>query len=171
MSDPDSPLSFPSDARLLNQLFTDLFDEQLSAKVAAIPWEPTDSEPVFLLRYKSDNNQLVVLALLQFNIAAAVGALLTRHPLSLVNEVIEAQSFTPELLDNLKETMNIAASIFNKDYYLHVLFQDLKLTKLADLEPEFRAIIDNPVARLAIQLSADNDYGQGCINYYQVNLQ
>lgn len=160
-------LYMPADAGFFNRVLDGLYDERVSAKVSDI-WMPQKDEAVFVAQYILDDGKLAVISLIEFNIAAGLAALLTRHPPSMAEEMIEAKEFTPEMLDNLKEAMNIFASLFNKDTFFHVLFKDFKLVAFDKLDAKHKKALESSDLRLDYKLTTQGGYGQGMISFYKV---
>jgi len=76
--------------------------------------------------YRDDSGALAVACVMDLPLAANIAAALAMMPIGQVNESVRAGALNPGLLDNLREVMNVAASIFNRPGRPHVSLREVQ---------------------------------------------
>jgi hypothetical protein len=112
-------------------LFTELFERDVIVKL--LPKPPATDHGV-VANYALDDGQRVVTAALDVPLAASLGASLSRFGPNVVDAAVQKKQIEPAVFDNLREVLNICASLFNAAGTPHVVFKDAVASATAAAE-------------------------------------
>jgi hypothetical protein len=132
-------LSLPSrDA--LARLLRDLFGRAVAAKGVSAP----AATKCFIASYVDAEGRVAALAVCDVAAGATLGSAIALIPSGAAADAARAGRLTADMVDNLREVLNVAASLFTG---LHVTFREV-LPPGAPLAPDQSAILSRPSARL-----------------------
>ncbi|HJO36044.1 MAG: hypothetical protein SV108_03140 [Pseudomonadota bacterium] len=135
----------------------------LGEEIAVAPAEPVSLRAprgTHLAVYVDDDDAAVALALADPALSAYAGAALTRVPPATAGESLESGELPENLLENLRETMNVLSRLLMNDDTPH-----LRLAQVAPSQatlPAQAALLPRLVQRADFQISID-DYGGGTL--------
>lgn len=112
--------------------------------------------------YVDDQNRLAAVCIVCFDLAVAAAAAIALVPAAVVGEAHVAGELTGSLRDNLREVMNVLATLLCNDETPHVKFSALLLAR-AEMGPEAIALVARPAARLDVGVDL-GDYGGGTLS-------
>lgn len=110
--------------------------------------------------YLGEEGQVVAAVLLDLGLAAAVGASLSMMPKGRVEESLRSGVVHTELVPNLGEVLNVAASLFNGDGRPHVVYRRLFLAP--DVPVGLAKAANRQTGRLDCHVEVDG-YGTGVV--------
>ncbi len=161
-------IHFPDNVGSLDFMFNSMFDEDVIIQKGTA-WDPLTEEQFLLATYKTDNQNIVILGAVEFDVAAGLAAFLTRFQKSVLLDILKSKQFPEELMGNFYEIMNIASHIFNKEEYEHIAIHDLQLVKPSEINPSFTNVLKSPQMRLNASISISGGFGKGEMSYFMSN--
>jgi len=152
----------PNEKELL-RLLADMAGKKVEVKMS-VPWIPTSDSPMNIATYVEDSGAIGVICLCDISAGASIGASLTRIPVGVMKDDIDAKKLSDSLLDNLREVLNICASLLNTvpsspHLRLHTVFS------VPPVPPEeVLSLITSPVSRLDFEIAVES-YGKGKLSF------
>jgi hypothetical protein len=128
------------------RLLRDLFGKAVAPKKGAAM---APSTKVCAGTYVDDTGKLVGVCVCDLPLSASIGAALALIPPGAAADAVKTGKLPDEMLDNLREVLNILASLFGGT---HVRFREL-LPPSAALSAPVAAVLARPVGRLDIELT------------------
>lgn len=115
--------------------------------------------PVAVAEYRMDTGDLSAACLCDLPAGSNLGAALTLLPAPRAAECIKKKSIDEDILDNVREILNVASSLFNKSGGAHVSLKAVHSTpdKLPD---DVAELVKTPASRLDVELAVPG-YGPG----------
>jgi len=141
----------------------DLLGLDTKAKATAAPWTPASGTPLAIAVYRSDRKSMAALAVLEFGLAAALGASLSRIPAGVAAEAVRARKLPENVVDNLREVFNISASLLTAKDHPHVVFDQLYVVP-PNPPQEVLTLLMKPAWRLDAEVEIQN-YGAGKFSF------
>jgi len=125
----------------------------------AKPFVPGPSAKSYVGVYRTDQGALTAAVVMDLPLAANAAAALVMVPVGAVAESVRAGQLNPNLLDNLREVMNVCTRFFSLPGKPHVKLQEIVLCPPA-LPAEVGALVARPNAALHTELAIAG-YGGG----------
>ncbi len=147
----------------VSSLLADLIGKEAPTKANAA-WVPPAAGPLTIATYTNNSGELGVVCVCDLAVGGSIGAILTRVPASLVTEGVKAGKLADNLMENLKEVLNIFSSIINSATTPHLAFKDVILVPPA-LPADLAALIAKPAARLDLDIQVPG-YSKGLVSFY-----
>lgn len=122
---------------------------------------PADAPSDCVSIYVDDTGQLAAVCVVDFPLAVAAGAAIALVPASVAEEARDGGKVTNQLRDNLREVMNVLATLLCSEDTPHVKFRALHLTR-AEAPADALALAAKPAARLDVNVDL-GDYGAGAL--------
>lgn len=135
----------------ISKLLSSLLSNEIQAKECE-PWQFEGVPCYNIATYKTDTGDLAALCVTDIVAGASMAGMLTQATADVVNEAIKANQLTEELLENIKEVMNIFTSVLNTNTTPHLLYNDFHTVPPA-LNDNLKKILDNPVDRFDVKLT------------------
>ncbi|MBX7148497.1 hypothetical protein K1X76_05380 [bacterium] len=152
----------PTDKEV-SAMLADLIGKDAPTKTSAA-WTPPAGGPLTVATYTNNAGELGAVCICDLSVGGSIGAILTRIPASLVNEGIKAGKLADNLMENLKEVLNIFSSIINKSPHPHLALKEV-LSVPPALPDAVNAIVSKPVTRLDLEVSVPG-YNKGLISFF-----
>lgn len=139
---------------------SDFVGTLIGKSVTAKPCPPLAAGAAALMCgiYVDDANTPVGLFLCDLALGCSVGAALSMVPPAAVQEAVKTGNVPPNLLDNAREVINIAANLIASAHGRHVRLRDVAIGKT--LPPEATALLAKPALRIDAELAIPG-YGTG----------
>ncbi|MFO0554199.1 MAG: hypothetical protein U0271_37815 [Polyangiaceae bacterium] len=140
----------------LAKLLSSLIGRKVQVAKAAKPfvWKG----PVLVATFIDDEDKLCALAVGDVPFGAHSGAALSMVPPGVATESVRKNVLPPDLLDNAREVLNVATSLFNTPGARHLRLQEVKV----ELQPQ-KEIVGSP-QRLDVSVDITG-YGQGQLTF------
>ncbi|MFM2153653.1 MAG: hypothetical protein RL199_2088 [Pseudomonadota bacterium] len=99
----------------LNKGFADLFGRTFKTQKTPAPWVPAASDPIAMAFYGSQEvgSPPHVVWILDLPTSTGMAAALSMAPPAIANASVAARRMNELLVENFRETMNVAASLFD----------------------------------------------------------
>lgn len=139
---------------------SDLVSTLVGKSVTAKPCPPLapGAAPLMAGVYVDDTNKPVGLFLCDLTLGCSVGAALSMVPPAAVAEAVKTGNVPPNLLDNTREVINIAANLIASACERHVRLRDVAIGKV--LPADATALLAKPLLRIDAELAIPG-YGTG----------
>lgn len=134
----------------LSKLISALVGTEIQVKPSS-PWDMAISNYNIAIYY-TDTNSVAAICLTDSVAAACLGGMLIQSDNTIINEAIQSNNLTTDMLDGLKEVMNNITSLLHNDDSPHLIYKDLKTAPPTPTD-EIKNILENPVSRLDIELT------------------
>lgn len=138
--------------RMLAMLYSDLKVEE-----SGTPAE-NDANAIYGT-YIDDDDVPVSLAVIDRGFAAHLGAALTLIPPGTASDAAATGDFSKEIMDNVREVLNILSRILMDGTSPHLRFAEVRMTR-GDLTGPEQAVMDGIAARLDMRMEVPG-YGGG----------
>jgi hypothetical protein len=125
----------------LTRLLRDLLGKAVTSKPGGAPLA---ASKVYVASYVDDAGGVAALGLCDLNVAAAMGTALALMPPPIALEAVRKGRLPPDIFDNLREVMNVMASVFGE---VHVKLENV-LVPGSQLPAPVTALVTRPRARL-----------------------
>lgn len=112
--------------------------------------------------YVDDENALAAVCILGFDLAVAAGAAIALVPAAVAQEARDTGTISSSLRENLREVMNVVATLLCSEETPHVKFTSLHFAR-AEASPESLALAAKPAGRLDVGVSL-GDYDGGTLS-------
>lgn len=140
------------------RLLTDLLGKGVTAKkVPAYTPGPKDCAAIAI--YAADDKVPRAICACDAALSCSAGAALTMLPAAMAAQCARTGKIPENILENLKEILNIATQLFQSPTAGHVKLQEVVIAP-AKLAPEVAALLAKPAARLDLELTIQS-YGPG----------
>ena len=159
MSTAASPLPVALEVR---ELLEGLLGRDVDAVVGTKPVNPQEPPGAIVGVYVDDLLTLRAIILTDVALSAYVGAALALIPARTAGEAAEEGRLTPNLYDNTREVLNVAASLFNHEGAPHVRLYEAYAPREV-LPPDVAKYVLAYVRRLDMELEVAG-YGKGLIS-------
>lgn len=147
------------DPETLNQLFGDLLDLKTEVfKGKPVPLKAGD-DPVVVASYITGEEKVKCLCLCDISAANRMGSALTMIPVDIANKSINDHTISDDIIDNIREIMNIVTTFLNVPELPHFKLKEV-LSSKQELPEEITALAGDPGLRLDLEINLQN-YGQG----------
>jgi hypothetical protein len=154
-------LRSPSDTEVVSTLNSLLGRDVQAAKIA--PPGALGDAARYLAVYTLDDGTVCGLAVCDLKLAASAGVALAIMPPRRIEECVKAGSLEDDILDNLREILNVTAGILNGTGHPHVVFQDV-LGPNPQPTPAVEALLAQPAFRLDLEVTIAG-YNGGKISF------
>lgn len=151
---PDMP---PNIIQMLCKLLTSLLGRNVTAKKAA-PYPNTPRDPRIVATYMDDCGRVISICVCDLPFVANAGAALLMLPVSTAQECIAAREWSPDMLENLGEILNICRQCFQGPGR-HVAAQHI-YTSVKDMPAAVIYTVSSPRQRVDLELAIAG-YGSG----------
>lgn len=142
----------------VHRMFTDLLGKQVVVKKAT-PFVVGPATLGIVAAYVHDSGQIGALAVCDLAWACHGGAALMLLPPSTSADAVKSGKFTETIVDNIREVLNVAASLFIHEERPHVRLREIHI--LPGKLPEAVAkVLQRPAARMDLELTVQG-YGAG----------
>ena len=122
-------------------------------------WIPPDGEKIIVAEFVDDESTLAALAMCDLSGGAFIGAAMGLLPKGGAEDMVKEGSLSPTVSENLYETMNIAASLFNVADCPHVRITVMHAPGVA-LPGPVDALVKQPTGRVDLAINVSG-YGPG----------
>ena len=123
---------------------------------------PADAANDCVSVYVDDQKKLAAVCVVGFDLAVAAGAAIALVPAGVAEEARDAGKLSSSLRDNLREVMNVLATLLCSEETPHVKFTTLHLAR-AEAGAEALALAAKPAGRLDVGVDL-GDYGSGSLS-------
>lgn len=146
----------------VRELLEGLLGRDVEAVVGTKPVNPSEPPGAMVGVFVDDMLKLRAIILTDLALSAYVGAAIALVPAKTAAASVEDGRLTPNLYDNTREVLNVAASLFNHDNAPHVRLYEAYAPNEA-LPPDVAKYVLAYVRRLDMELEVSG-YGKGMIS-------
>ncbi|MBF0492227.1 MAG: hypothetical protein HQM15_05550 [Deltaproteobacteria bacterium] len=139
--------------------FEDLFAKKIEVETAPAFSYPFTTPTLVGSFIDSNSLEIKVLVVTDLPFACFAGGALSMIPAAVVKEDIKENKVTPNILDNLKEIMNITLALCNREFYAHLKLKDMFDSK--SLPEEFTTLLQKKAAQVVAVEIEIASYGKG----------
>lgn len=138
----------------IGRLLRDLLGRPVTAKQSS---QTALTSPSVHCTYLTDDGQLNAVGLLEFKLAAFMGAAMTMIPVRVAEQAIKSNQLDPTLLDNVREVMNVGSQWLMPAQAPHVVLGE---THVGPLPNALATLIKTAPRALVVDLDIQG-YGSG----------
>lgn len=142
----------------IKDLLTSLLGRDVEVKDGPA-WIPPDSEKIIVAEFVDDENTLGAICMADMSGGAFIGAAMGLLPKGGAEDMAKEGSLSATVNENLYETMNIAASLFNVADCPHVRITTMHAPG-ATLPSPVAALVQQPTGRVDLAINVSG-YGPG----------
>ncbi len=153
---------FLPETKAATSLLSELTGKKIEIKTAA-PWAPPATQALNVAAYITDTREFAVACLCDMALGGSIAAALTRIPMAIVNESVKAGKLAEGLFENLREVLNVCASLLNAKGFPHLALRDLKVAP--PIPEEIAKLIATPSSRVDLEISVES-YGGGRMSFF-----
>jgi len=140
-------------------LFSDLLDVKTEVFMGKGLKLNSDEDPIVVASYQDDGDVVKGLCICDIQAANRMGSALTMIPVELANKSITNHEVNDDILNNMKEVMNIITGFLNAPDLPQLKLKEV-LAFTNDLPEALTPLASDPSMRLDLEINIQN-YGQG----------
>ncbi len=148
-------------ADAVGKLFEGLIGRKVTSKDGKL-FAPGPSAHAYVGVFRTDQGAFKTAVLMDIQLAANLAAALVMVPAGVVNDSVRAGALAPNLLENLREVMNVCNRFFNLPGQPHVSLKEIVACPPA-LPAELAAVVAKPGTAMHAEVAVTG-YGGGRIS-------